>query len=351
MGIGAGEKDLFEELYDALLSAYGGDEVGLDSMLRRKIGQYLSFYTPAIALDSRIFLLVKRFMGDRDHTPEDLLRAAYQDRPNVRLVRELYQRRLGATEGLPRDMAAPAPDPFEAQELGDLVFLDRRKLRESLKAVEAHGSRPVVVVKGPPRSGRSYAHELIRHVARQHRQEVVRVDMRQPPETGRSPVVLVDAILAQMDVERRPRDERIIQLLHETMGLFRKVQGIWWIVLHNFDGGVSDEVRGFLLGLAEQIADLPRLRLVLLGYDAKILRPHAARVRVVEDEAPQREDVVVFFEHAFRRRGHVVSREVTERAADLVWAKLPADDPDRLRLLNELVSDALARLFPEEAAP
>jgi hypothetical protein len=348
MGIGAENEDLFVPLYDALLSAYGNDEVGLDMMLRRRIGKHLSFYTPPDGLDRRIYRLVARFMGDRDHTPEDLLRAAYEDRPRVHLVRELYRRRLGGTEGLPLDIDAPAQDPFEAQELGDLVFLDRRKLRASLKAVEAHGNRPVVVVKGAPGSGRSYAHELIRHIARRRQQQVVRVDMRQPAETGRIPSALVGAILAQMDVERRPREERVNQLLHETMGLFRRVQGIWWIVLHNFDGGVSEEVRGFLLGLANQIADLPGFRLALLGYDAEILRPHADRVRLVEDDPPQRDDVVAFFDCAFRRRGHVVPREVSERAADLVWAKLPTENPDRLRLLNELVSDALARLFPEE---
>ncbi|KQX50792.1 MULTISPECIES: trypsin-like peptidase domain-containing protein [unclassified Streptomyces] len=57
-------------------------------------------------------------------------------------------------------------DPFDSLLLkhGTEVFLDRSELREKLRGFLADPEQTVLVVDGPPDSGRSYTYELIRHL-------------------------------------------------------------------------------------------------------------------------------------------------------------------------------------------
>jgi hypothetical protein len=92
------------------------------------------------------------------------------------------------------------------------------------------------------------------------------------------------------------------------------------------------------------------VRLALLGYDEPILPPFVDQVRLETTSAIERADLVEFFQSAFRDRGLTVAPAVVDRAADLVWTKLPVEERERLRTLNELVRDAVERLFPAVVA-
>ncbi|MFG3041254.1 trypsin-like peptidase domain-containing protein [Streptomyces sp. NPDC048330] len=78
-------------------------------------------------------------------------------------------------------------DPFDSRLLrhGTSVFLDRRELRSKLRGFLADPEQTVLVVDGPPDSGRSYTYELIRHLGQHCGFRPVRVTLSRTSTAAR----------------------------------------------------------------------------------------------------------------------------------------------------------------------
>ncbi|MFE0653905.1 trypsin-like peptidase domain-containing protein [Streptomyces sp. NPDC059534] len=78
-------------------------------------------------------------------------------------------------------------DPFDSRLLkhGTAVFLDRRELRTKLRGFLADPEQTVLVVDGPPDSGRSYTYELIRHLGQHCDFRPVRVTLSRTSTAAR----------------------------------------------------------------------------------------------------------------------------------------------------------------------
>ncbi|WP_329285061.1 trypsin-like peptidase domain-containing protein [Streptomyces sp. NBC_00691] len=78
-------------------------------------------------------------------------------------------------------------DPFDSLLLkhGTEVFLDRTELRAKLRGFLADPEQTVLVVDGPPDSGRSYTYELIRHLGQHHDFRPVRVTLSRTSTAAR----------------------------------------------------------------------------------------------------------------------------------------------------------------------
>lgn len=349
------EGKFFTALFEALTDVYD-DPKPFQRMLKLKLGKNLSGLAGPGKLDDRIFEAMTTLQSEGsggDDELDSLLCAAYKDRPDKPKLRQLYRRRFGTMAPSSAVGAAPSEppaDPFSAYRLVDALFLDRRELRMSLRAIESGGNRPVIVVRGPPRTGKTYTHELIRYVAFHLKHSVRRVDIRQPPEVGQEPAMLVRTILLRMGIKYDPPPyERVNQLLDWVVGQLGQLSSTWWIVIHNFESsGVSQDVRGFLMGLVDQVSTgLPNVRLALLDYDEAILPPFLDHVRVDTTRPIERGDMVEFFQGAFG----ATASSVIEKAIEVIWTKLPPEnDPERLRALNELVTEAVERLFSREGS-
>lgn len=78
-------------------------------------------------------------------------------------------------------------DPFQSLLLkhGTVAFLDRSELREKLRGFLADPEQTVLVVDGPPDSGRSYTYELIRHLGQHCGFRPVRVTLSRTSTAAR----------------------------------------------------------------------------------------------------------------------------------------------------------------------
>ena len=262
------------------------------------------------------------------------------------LVREPSHRSIRA------ERLKPAGDPCDAYLLrGGRLFLDRRQLRDHLKRIAANAA-DILIVNGPPASGKTYSAELIFHVASAI--ENVRVlyinAVDESDATRLSPERLADYFAQNVlqDPSWRiiePRTNAAIATW--IVNTCAQSAYHWWLVFDGFDETRPPRETRDLLRRLLILASAPGLRgsvsLIFLGFDDALVPEEVRSYVLRETIAPVTvNDVIDFFGKALQERQRAVSDDVLAQVVASVMAKNPSGD---LRALVFSINQELVQLL------
>ncbi|MEU9981839.1 hypothetical protein [Streptomyces sp. NPDC050856] len=199
---------------------------------------------------------------------------------------------------------------------GTVVFIDRRRLRETLRRFVTDPEKSVLLVDGEPGSGRSYTYHLIRHVGQHSGFRPARVTLCRT-----STAVKVVRRLAEFVADPRaglappPPSElsdplpSLDDAVHWVVGRATAADDHFWLVLDDCDkldptSDVWDLIGKLALAIYEHagVRHDRAPRLVLLGYGPSMRQlPYDLRGSVCRDTARvvDRDDLYGFFEQYF----------------------------------------------------
>jgi hypothetical protein len=236
-------------------------------------------------------------------------------------------------------------------------FLDREDLRKKAKALTGALTggavpRPILVVKGTPKSGKSFTERYINHL-RLSGESIDYCLITFPTGSGLTlgPEQVGKQILEGAAVDfsrlspaffdnttnsaRWPYD-----LARSVLNTCAAVPNQYWIVLDGFAGGeLRDDTRKFVDGLGEGITRNTilgkKVRLILLGFDRTALTVQPSAVEVDEIHSPgltHVADCVAAIFDRFDKPRPDLAPLVTRIMADL-----PEDDTRMVELYTRLV--------------
>ncbi|MEV6246707.1 trypsin-like peptidase domain-containing protein [Streptomyces sp. NPDC051742] len=285
--------------------------------------------------------------------------------------------RLREDEGLRRARR----DPFDSQLLkhGTEVFLDRSELREKLRGFVADPEQTVLIVDGPPDSGRSYTYELIRHLGQHLGFRPVRVTLSRTSTAARLMERLA-AFVAGPEADGFPLNPTRLNdplpaledAAHKIVARATAAEDRFWLVLDDCDrldphADVWDAIGVLARAIYEhtpvRAETVPRL--VLLGYAATMRQlPYEIRKNECRDTARPAgaDDLRRFFEEFFTDAADTTApgweesvRDLTETAVSEVLRAVgsPPDGDSHMRRLCTAVEDVvrLHRALPRTPAP
>jgi hypothetical protein len=235
---------------------------------------------------------------------------------------------------------------------GGRVFLDRQQLRQALRELIAPQGRRILIVNGPPGSGKTYTREYVYDVTfSTPNNRVIYVDL----DLGiQGPADLVQAISLQMGhglgsgpligEASGPRDASLlVHWLVSRMTINSAFK--WWLILDGFERPLEPATRDFLEDLM-RIFPKGDVRLILLNYHFA-LRPDLAGQTIVEDIGPiSRADIEAFVMEQLQRRNQEFTPTTIATIVDQVVAATESEDSaqiypnaTRLRVLNRAISE------------
>jgi TIR domain len=233
-------------------------------------------------------------------------------------------------------------DPFEACDLGGKLFINRKRLRESLRNVTADlASIRVVAVKGPSRSGKSHSIYYIEHIERLGKFEkaVVRLEQDDPPATF-TPRLLIESVLDLIggDTSRIPAmsadltETRWVRRMADYLvGQIKSRGKILLIVLDGFaNPNLHPLTRELVRELIKRAASESKLRIALLDYTDDLL-PVEATGRYDTEPISQftEADLRRFFLGFAHALGKNPTPEVIDTIVTAVLTAVPCDCPER----------------------
>ena len=334
------------QLHHALLSAYSS-YASLAQMVFFECGVSLRDITPEQEpIGAVVFNLIVR--AQADGWIDRLVAGAQRDRPN--------NPELAALAAPPSAVESGAA-PVEAILLpGGRPFLNRQGLRWALRELlRTDGSR-VLVVNGPPGSGKSYSLALVRYLAAVLNFPVAWVDLQAEVWPGYTPADLASALGRQMGADpgsmptvQGSPGRWVHQLGDWLTAEAAREDGRWWFVLDGADQtDLPRETHDLIQYLAHQVAAAAfSLRLVLLGYEEPL--PLGIEERVLRDNIGPigQADLWHFFARLFAQEGLEYAPEAVEAAVDAVLQAVPESHPERPLLLSRAVTQAVSLLLPE----
>ncbi|WP_051819738.1 trypsin-like peptidase domain-containing protein [Streptomyces flavochromogenes] len=269
-------------------------------------------------------------------------------------------------------------DPFDSLLLkhGTEVFLNRTELRQKLRGFLADPEQTVLVVDGPPDSGRSYTYELIRHLGQHHDFRPVRVTLSRT-STAERLMERLSAFVAGPETNGFPLNPTRLNdplptledAAHRIVARATAAEDRFWLVLDDCDrldphADVWDAIGVLARAIYEHTpvrADtVPRL--VLLGY-ATTMRQLPYEVRKNEcrdttrltDEGDLRDFFREFFTDAAPPGQEGAVGELTDTAVAEVLRAVdsPSNGDSYMRRLCTAVEDVvrLHRALPPPASP
>ncbi|MEF9886528.1 trypsin-like peptidase domain-containing protein [Streptomyces sp. P9-A4] len=269
-------------------------------------------------------------------------------------------------------------DPFDSLLLkhGTEVFLDRTELREKLRHFIADPEQTVLVVDGPPDSGRSYTYELIRHLGQHLDFRPVRVTLSRTSTATRL-LERLSAFVAGPASDGFPLNPTRLNdplpsfedAAHRIVARATAAEERFWLVLDDCDrldphADVWDAIGVLARAIYEHTpvrADaVPRL--VLLGYATTMRQlPYEIRKNECRDTThlAGEEDLRAFFRDFFAdtggQGGEEAVRELVETSvAEVLRAADSASDGDSyMRRLCTAVEDVVRfhRSLPPTSPP
>ncbi|WP_369147726.1 trypsin-like peptidase domain-containing protein [Streptomyces sp. R44] len=269
-------------------------------------------------------------------------------------------------------------DPFDSTLLkhGTEVFLGRRELRRKLREFLADPEQTVLVVDGPPDSGRSYTYELIRHLGQHCDFRPVRVTLSRTSTAARL-MERLSAFVAGPEADRVPLNPTRLNdplpsfedAAHRIVARATAAEQRFWLVIDECDRlDPHSDVWDCIGVLARAIYEHTPVRadtvprLVLLGY-ATTMRQLPYEIRKNEcrdttriaDENDLREFFGEFFTDTAPDGGESAVRELTETAVAEVLRAVdsPEGEESYMRRLCTAVEDVvrLHRALPPTAPP
>lgn len=250
---------------------------------------------------------------------------------------------------------ATAVHPLDVLLLSDdAPFFNRGKLRQRLRVLsQPNAAKPILVVSGPTKSGKTYSAELIDNFCRS-RPGLILCQVRLPD--GQEEIIGARDIASDLVAQLGPRKnemppvhtnedrwtgELATWVLSEAMGR----PGDWWFLLDGFNRqGVRADARKFIAHLADQVTKgiaARHCRLILLDFDRTALSVQPTKVLKEEIEPVEPDEVAACVDVILKRTG--TSADV-QQVVDAILQGLPTDDT-RLPVLNQRLSALL-----EEAA-
>lgn len=199
---------------------------------------------------------------------------------------------------------------------GTEVFIDRQKLRETLRQFVGDPEKSVLLVDGDPDSGRSYTFNLIRHIGQHHGFRPARVTLS-PTSTADKVIRRFAEFVADPRTGVAPLNPTelndllpsIDDAVHWVVGRATAAEDRFWLVLDECDKlEPSSDVWDFIGQLALAIYERAAVsgdqapRLVLLGYGPSMRQlPYDLRGSLCRDTAriAERDDLRKFFDQYF----------------------------------------------------
>ncbi|MFE1548033.1 trypsin-like peptidase domain-containing protein [Streptomyces sp. NPDC058718] len=277
-------------------------------------------------------------------------------------------------------------DPFRSLLLkhGTEAFLDRSELREKLRGFLADPEQTVLVVDGPPDSGRSYTYELIRHLGQHCGFRPVRVTLSRTSTAARLMERLAAFVAGPGDADDVALNPTRLNdplpcfedAAHRIVGRATAAEDSFWIVLDDCDRlDPNSDVWDCIGVLARAVYEHTPVRketaprLVLLGYSTTMRQlPYEIRKNECRDTTRllDEDDLRAFFREFFGEVTAVtrdspdepvdaVVRDLTETAVSEVLraADRPGSEDSYMRRLCTAVEDVvrLHRAFPPLPPP
>lgn len=217
------------------------------------------------------------------------------------------------------------------------IFINRMELRRALAALSSSQGPRILVVNGPPGSGKTYTVEFIRDFAyRTPNQHVVYLNLH--GKVYVSPEDMLWEVLRLLGplVPGLPeaRNESRVKTVGALLHLLRSVttRTNLWLVFDDFNPDVPGPVHDLIYRLQLMVAeDARKLRLVLLNYTLP-LHPQAVSSSIIENISPfTLEDVHQYLARTFADRPVGEARpainEVLQHAGALIKQSLDGKRP------------------------
>lgn len=283
------------------------------------------------------------------------------------LLESLVDRNPGDPEftGVRRELLArpspPPADPWLACIVRDAPFVDREPLRDAMRDLETDGGRQVLVVHGDPGTGKTHTTEFVRWRARECGHEFVSIDLEQMARlSGRDGLIWPETVahrlrdLLNLDLDLPAREEEDQQYARWNLSTCDKLTGAlidvakyWWVVVDSFNlvplpQATADFFKEFAIRVD---ASLPRLRLVLLGFNESLrpdLERHAHREHT---RYPSQEELALYFTRLHESVGRAPQPEQVADSVQRVFSAVDPDAPARMRNLADAVAAEVKRVL------
>ena len=185
------------------------------------------------------------------------------------------------------------PDPVHVTVLDNgTPFVNRKPLRAHLSrlATPAANLKPILVVTGDSKSGKSYSSEYIDHFSVQGQSTLTcRVPLREGAELETGPQEVAIELVRAMGrtLQDMPPPNTNQKLLGQQLASWVLNQAVHttarqcWLILDNFEGDkLRPDTRDFVVALADAVTTgifRDRCRLILTGFDRSVLRVNSGR--------------------------------------------------------------------------
>jgi len=251
-------------------------------------------------------------------------------------------------------------DPFASCfARGGRPYINRPKVRDAFKKIAQPGGVPILIVNGPPDSGKSYSKELPSFVSAIQEQKSFRVfycDLSENSQLWTAEKLVRSILLAWSLDEGVPaqlsQSSSHATELSEWLTSKTPKDQTWWIIIDSLskitpDPGLLD----FLNALASHIANTPRaLRLVLLDMGDNPLPPSAELMtdRLTIDRWSATDLVDHYFKtlHTAQAAGNPFDAQSLCARAQVILDRVSAET-DRVKrhtLLRDLLLEATTEL-------
>jgi hypothetical protein len=330
------------------LEALYPNRLEFDTMVTLRLGKSLDQIVAAGADLSVAYFHVSQWSHTNGRFA-DFVNAVWEDRGQPPSWKALHDEFNIVQAGVPS-----ATCPWDAWRLGeDEVFLAREALRNALREIHGGGSRRVLVVHGDHHSGKTYSHELIKHVARTYGHNVVWVDLVDSFGLRGEPLALAQTLLlsarlstADMPGHAGNEPDKITPLSAFVIGKLRELRGTWWFVLDRCSRqSLSDGVWTLALRIAAGVANnLSNVNVVLLGYDEPIVSPLKSAARTERIAALDVADLAKFFRTELGGARPSLDPEIDREAQEALRGVIGTEEDPVLAQISRRAIAALARL-------
>jgi hypothetical protein len=341
---------------------------GMESAFRSygELAPILGLVSRGVAADE----IVERGVGD---IPPDFTRrviAWFDDRGAIEILIEalgvradpvLVARSKSVMTGLKGREAAHGyrrPDPVETCLINGRVFIDRRPLRDAIRALSPMPTRPIVAVNGPSRWGNTFSLQLLRYVAAETGAfKLASIDLSEEQHVRFRPGDLARRIILQLgrsgDLPHMPKETDAgsairwaLELGDWLLGLAGEANKVWVVALDRFaHPDLPIETREMIKYLVKRAAEAgSHIRVVLVAYGEGLLpKEVSAHVSFESLRELTRDDLLQWLERLADQQAIAIEEGVLDGIADSILAKAQLTNIEAVAVESQRWFDGLLR--------